>query len=222
MDKLLEDYKAYYRTRSKRYAGHPHFGRLASAEKALADAMEQCTDLSGQNSEIKKLAELTAVAETVDIATYRHQVYTQLKETVRAKGNRELMDHYQANPDTEPMSIVRANTEIMINNVKEVGEDITIVDHFMDLVRRLEVIEWYQYGEALPEWESKMRKIAEELRAKYIDHKQWFLDETRKYYPSYDFRWHLLWEERHRRLIPFPDGVIAERITVLKAKQPWH
>lgn len=135
MDKLLEDYKSYYRARSKRYQGHSHFVRTAQAEKNLSDAMERCTNLNEPNHEVPKLAELTAVAQTVDMAEYRNEVYSELKEIIRAKGNQELMDFYKSNPSTEPMSIVRANTEIMVKNVSEIGEDILIVSHFLDLVR---------------------------------------------------------------------------------------
>lgn len=218
MNKLLEDYKAYYRARSQRYDGHPHFKRLALAEKNLADEMERCTDLNAPNPKIKQLAERSAIAQSMDMAAYRYEVYTALKETIRAKGNQELMDYFASHPDGEALEIGRANVEISVKNVNEIGEDITILDHFMDLVRSLEVIEWYEYGEAIPEYETKMRKQAAQLKIKYSEEKQWFLHEARKYYPDYDFRWQLLWEERHRRLIPFPDQVIAARTAELASK----
>lgn len=79
----------------------------------------------------------------------------------------------------------------------------------------MEKIEWYQYDEALPEWEAKMHIVAEELRAEYIKKKQSFLYEAKKYFPNYSFKWHLIREERHRRLIPFLDKAVEDRIEEL-------
>jgi hypothetical protein len=213
MDKLFEDYKAYYLTRSKRYANNPNLRRLAAAEKDLSDAMLSCNKLEDFKEKIGNKNELCATAIALDQAEYRMRVYTELKEIVRAKGQAEILKVCE--PIENVTQLIQTSVDIMLENGKEISEDTMAVTYFKGNIFMLERIESYDQAEVPAEYQSKMKEWAEDIRKSIRDGYKSHLEETRKFHPNYTFKTELLWEYRHRRLIPLPDEILTKRINQL-------
>ena len=213
MDKLFEDYKAYYLTRSKRYAGNPNLKRSAAAEKALSDALQSCSKLEEFKDKMGNKNELCATALTLDQAEYRMRVFTELKETVRAKGEAQILKVCE--PIENVTQLIQTSVDIMLENSKEISEDTMAVGFFKGVIFQLERIDAYDQAEVPAEYQSKMKQWAEDERKSIRDGHKSHVEETRKFHPNYTFKTELLWEHRHRRLIPLPDDVLTKRINQL-------
>lgn len=216
MDKILEDYKAYYLTRSKRYANNPHFKRSAQAEKNLSDAMQACSSMNDAmgGGEMAKLAQLCATALLLDQSQYRNEVYTELKETIRAKGHANLLSKCSSIDNTT--DLVRESTEILLNNSKEISEDLGTVSYFKSSLSKLEEIEEYENAEVPSGYQDEMKRGAARSKEELKNSLATSQEEFRKYHPNYQFNWDILWEDRHRRMIPLPDDILTKRINQIK------
>lgn len=214
MDKLLEDYKAYYLSRSKRYAGNPNFKRTAEVEKKLSDAMNSCSVIDDAKDKFGDLPALCATAQLLDKSEYSMRVYTDLKETVRAKGNADVLQKCVGINNTT--DLIRESTEIFLNNSKEISEDTGTVSFFKSSLSKLEEIEEYENAKAPGNYEAEMRKSAERSKQELKNSLATSLTEFRKYHPTYNFNWDGLWEHRHRKLIPIPDEILTKRINQVK------
>lgn len=213
MDKLFEDYKAYYLTRSKRYANNPNLKRASAAEKNLSDAMQSCNQLEEFKDKLGNKNELCATALTLDQAEYRMRVYTELKETIRAKGEAEILKVCE--PISNVTELIQKSVDLMLENSKEVSEDTMAVTFFKGVIFQMERIEIYEQAEVPSENQAKMKKWAEDQRESIREGLKMHLEGIRKFHPNYNYNSDLLWEHRHRKLIPLPDYILTKRISQL-------
>lgn len=214
MDKLLEDYKSYYASRAKRYAGNPIFKRSADAEKKLSDAMQSCNVLEEFKDKMGNLNDICSTAMLLDQSEYRGRIFNELKETVRAKGNTDAAEKCASITNT--MELVRTSSVIFLENAKEIGSDTGTVTFFKGSLFILERIDVYENAKVPDNYKNDMQRMAKEEAADLKKSLLSSLENYRKTHPAFNFDWDGLWEHRHRKLIAIPDEMLTKRINQIK------
>lgn len=212
MADYLQDYKDYYRVRAERYAHDPDYSESYAAEKNLYGAIDSCNELGEFKSKLGNLNELCAVALTRDEYKIRQKHYIEIKETVRAKGPERIIEKAAGIQDVN--SLITMVGEEENKNMIEISMDDT--SFFMDCWNQLDEIEVYETAEVPDQYKAERKKFADEIRAKLKENYHDVTNERRKWQPDWQFNFDLIWEERHRRQIPYTDDQIKEKITILK------
>jgi hypothetical protein len=204
----LEEYKAYYKARAKRYAGNPNFPFTAVAEKNLCDAMLACNDLGEFKTRLGNLNELCAVALTKDSYTLRLKHYKEIEEKIRALGPERIMakaDNFSNSADL----ITMVNEEENKNSIEIAMDHISPFDGDWFLLERLEI---YERAEVPEKWKSKMAESAEDIRKSLRNNFTTTTSDMQKWQAGWKLNLELINETRHRRQIPFPDSEVKMRV----------
>lgn len=214
---LLEEYKAYYRSRMQRYEGNPLYPNSYASEKALFEAMDSCGELEEFKGKLEagNLHIKNAIALVKDKYALRLKHFTELKEIVRALGPKRVLEKIdEAKTDMEVVNIV---SDIETENSREIAVDEFVDTFYGSTWKILEDIEVYRNAE-IPEkhrarFDKSIAEMEESVRKHFADE-----EENNKHWkPGWTFDFDQLWEERHRRKIPFPDEVLRKRIDMAKA-----
>ncbi|MCK9150424.1 hypothetical protein [Methanobacterium alcaliphilum] len=217
MNQRHQEYVEYYQSRLKKYEDNPLYPHSYNSEKALYDAIYNSEDLEefGLKLEKENLAVKNAIALVKDQETARKNLLIKLKEEIRLHAPLRILDIIDS-METD-VELVNAISEIE----GEVNVEI-ILDLFTDQLRYdlmvLEEIEVYQSAEVPEEWKKEInhdnpQKIINQGRN---DWKEEILPNARNWDPQWNYNFDLIWEERHRRLIPIPDEVLEKRIEQFK------
>ncbi|MFZ5553718.1 MAG: hypothetical protein ACOZCO_11435 [Bacteroidota bacterium] len=212
MHNYLKDYQDYYRVRMERYENDPDFKFSYESEKAIYDAIMSCNELVNFRDALGNKNELNAVALTKDQYTLRLKHYREIKEDVRALGPERIMS--KADQFTNVMDLMEMVNEEELINIREIS-----VDHvyfFRDSIIVTDTIEVYETANIPDKYKRANQKYAEERKKDLRERLADIEKEMDQWKPGYHFDFNLVWEERHRRLIPFPDEVILEKINELK------
>jgi hypothetical protein len=169
----------------------------------------------GQKVEMDNLTVKSAIALVKDQETARKKLYYDLKEEIRLKAPSRILDVVDS---------VKTDMEL-VHKISEIEGDVNI-EITMDLFTHqinydlmiLEEIEVYQSAEVPDEWK---KEINQDRPNKIIHQgsKEWnevVLPNAWKWEPDWQFNFDLIWEERHRRLIPIPDEILKKRIWQFK------
>ena len=214
---LLEEYKAYYHSRMKRYEGNPLYPRSYESEKALFEAMDSCGELEEFKGKLESdnLNIKNAIALVKDKYALRLKHFTELKETVRALGPERILEKIdEAKTDMEVVNIV---SDIEMANNLEITADEFVDTFYGSTWKLLEDIEVYRNAE-IPnkhraDFDASIKEMEESIRKHFNDEEK----NNSAWRPGWTFDFELLWEERHRRKIPFPDETLRRRIDMAKA-----
>jgi hypothetical protein len=213
MDNILQEYKDYYRARYERIAGNPRYPNSIASEKKLYDAMASCNELEEFKDKIGNLNELNAVALVLDQETIRNEEYTNLKEDVRALGPQRIVKRCES--ATTVQEVITITLEESNKNSIEISMD-EAVREFNDWIH-LENIEIYSKAQVPDRWKADHASNVEASKNRLKD----IFDDLEKNNNPWQEGWKidfdLIWEERHRRLLPFSDGTIKKRLEETKA-----
>lgn len=201
----------------KKYENNPLYANSYQSEKALYDAIANATDLNEfkQILESGNLAVKDAIALVKDQSMARRKLYQEIKEEIRLHAPEKIL---------EVIESVETDAELT-STVSEIESEVNIeitVDLFTDQISYdlliLEEIEVFQTAEVPDEWKKEINQdYPQELIKNGIDN--WndsILPQARNWDPHWQYDFSLIWEDRHRRLIPIPDEVLQKRINQFK------
>ncbi|CDG65328.1 MAG: hypothetical protein PWQ15_962 [Methanobacterium sp.] len=149
------------------------------------------------------------------------------KETARKKFYQDLNEQTKLHAPVKILEVVdsvKSEAEL-VNTVNEIESEVNIeiiLDHFtqaiIDDLMMLEEIEVYQTREVPEEWRKEINhdyphELIDQERKDRVEHVE---PNARHWDPQGKFNPDLIWEERHRRLIPIQDEVLKRRIEQFK------
>ena len=150
-----------------------------------------------------------------DQETARKKHYEELKEYIRLHAPERILDKVDSvETDLELVKMVNdIESEVSI----EIIVDLFTQEIYNDLMM-LEEIEVYQSAEVPDEWKNEINhQIPQEMIEEGVkDWKESFVPNARNWDPNWQYNASLIWEERHRRVIPIPDEILEKRIKQFK------
>ncbi len=213
MGDLLQDYKDYYAVRARRYEGNPVFPNAYAAEKALADAMESCSQLEEFKDRMGDLNIKSVIALIKDQAAARKANFLEMKEEVRARAPAEILEKIDsAQNETEAITIV---SEIEQKSMPEISVD-EFAEIFYDNLKLMEDIECYRKAKVPDKWKDDRKAGRKRDKKALIESFDRCEETARQWKDGWTFEYAMLSEERHRRKIPLPEKVLEKRIEQTK------
>lgn len=217
MDQRQQEYVEYYQSRLKKFENNPLYANSYQSEKALYEAIANSTDLEefGQKVESENLAVKNAIALVKDQETARKKFYEELKEEIKLHAPLRILDAVDS---------VKTDLELikMVNDIEsevniEIIVDLFTQEIYNDLMM-LEEIEVYQSAEVPDEWKKEINheRPQEMINDGIKDWNESFVPNARNWDPNWQYNASLIWEERHRRIIPIPDEILKKRIIQFK------
>lgn len=207
MINYLEAYKQYYFLRMKQREGNVDYNNTYTAEKNLFDIISSCTKLEEFKDKIGNANEQVALALVTDEQNIRLRHYEEIKETVKAACCRRILDKVKkCNNVSEVISMV--NEEQNLSNI-EITTD--TIYPFADMLF-LENIEIWEQAEIPSEYKERYAAYANEERAGIKKAYASIEKEMNNWQPGWKFNFERIDEERHRRLLPYSNEVIAAQI----------
>lgn len=213
-----QEYIDYYHVRMKKYENNSLYPHSYQSEKELYEAIANSKDLEefGRKVDEGNLAVENAIALVKDQETARKNLYQELKEKIRLHAPLRILD---------VVDTVTTDTEL-VNSVSEIEGEVNVeitLDLFTDQIYHdlmiLEEIEVYQKAEVPDEWKNEINQeypqdLIDQGRKDWMDH---VLPNAQQWDPHWQYDFDLIWEDRHRRLIPIPDQVLKMRIEQFKS-----
>lgn len=213
MDDFLEEYKHYYRVRYERMAGNPKYPNSTASEKAIYDAMDSCNELSEFRDKLGNLNEMNAIALVKDQETIRRDGYLQFEEKVRALGPQRILEKAdQCNDAQEVITLVGEETN---KNSVEISMD-EAVREFNDW-KLLEDIQINEEAEVPDRWKADQQKAVDEYKAAIRESYASLEEQNQPWQAGWKMNFDLIWEHRHRRLLPVSDEVVQKRLNETKS-----
>lgn len=217
MEQRHQEYIDYYKARLRKYENNPLYNNSYASEKVLLDALMACEKLEDFKAacDSSKLPFKNAVALIRDQETAWEKHYHEIKEDIRAKGCREILNYLDEAGDLH--SLIARTNELRQKSSNEVSID-SFTDEFYSSFTALENMEVWEKAEVPSRWKSEMReKIEESIKSSREVYKDVTLPSARMYDPNYRFDPKLVWEERHRRLIPVKDETMERRLAQFRS-----
>ncbi|BDZ71793.1 hypothetical protein [Methanobacterium petrolearium] len=217
MEKTHQEYMEYYKARLKKYEDNHLYPYSYQSEKALYDAIANSENLDefGRKVEEGNLAVENAIALVKDQETARKKLYLELKEKIRLHAPLRILDII----DTVKTDLELTDTVSEIEG--EVSIEITLdllTEYIYYDLLALEEIEVFQSAEVPDEWKKEINQDypQELLNMGQEDWIESVVPNAHKWDPHWQYNFDLIWEERHRRLIPIPDEILKKRIEQFK------
>ncbi len=217
MEKRHQEYMEYYQARLKKYENNPLYPHSYQSEKELYEAIVNSENLDefGRKVEDRNLAVENAIALVKDQETARKKLYQELKEEIRLHAPLRILDVIETLKTDLELTNTVSEIEGEVSN--EISLDLFTEEIYYDLLS-LEEIEVFQSAEVPDEWKQEINQdYPQELIT--MGHEDWnesVIPNAHKWDPEWQYNFDLIWEERHRRLIPIPDEVLKKRIEQFK------
>ena len=210
MEQRHAEYLAYYKARLKRYENNPLYPLTYQAEKNLFEAFAACATLEEFKTRIGDLPLRCAIALVKDQETARMKFFEEIREPIRAKYCRMRIEAAEKVRDV--MELTETMTGLGHRENLELAVDGFAGNLYFDFtwLENMEENTTIEVGEP---WKSECSKYAKEDLA---EHRRLFRENTlpraREWDPAWKMNYDLVWEDRHRRLIPAPDDAVKRRI----------
>jgi len=211
MKNYLEEYRAYYKARMLRYENNPRYANTYKVEKQMYEAIAQCNEMSEIREQFQKLSNDAAVALTIDEYTFRLAHYQEIKEDVRALSPKRIIEKAPSHQQVSEL-ITMIGEEENKNSIEIAVDSIQPFNSFT----HLENIEVYENAEVPEKYKNKYASFAQQEKQKLTEEYQDAEKNLSNWQPGWKFNFNLIAEERHRRLLPYPDDVIKETIEKVK------
>lgn len=207
MVNYLEAYKEYYFLRMKQREGNADYSNTYAAEKNLFDIINSCATLEEFKDRLGNANEQVAMALVTDEQNIRLRHYEEIKETVKAACCRRILDKVKQCANVTEL-ITMVNEEQNLLNI-EITTD--TIYPFADMLF-LENIEIWEQAEIPAEYKERYAAYANEERASIKKAYVSIEKEMNNWQPGWKFNFERIDEERHRRLLPYSNEVIAAQI----------
>jgi hypothetical protein len=217
MDQRLKDYIEYYRSRMRKYENNPVFTNSFASEKHIFEAISSCETLDEFKTKLEdgNLLLKNAVALTKDQEIARKELYENIKEFVRKKAPDQILEMLA---DVETVNdLTKKANEIGAKVSIEISID-QMTSYFYYDFTALENMEVWENAEIPEEWHKEIHKewVQETIEEGRKIWQNTILPESHKWSRDWKFNFDLIWEDRHRRLIPVPDETVGKRIEQFK------
>ena len=221
MDQVFTDYLLYYEARMKRRQNDPMYPHSYGSEKSLYDLVASCSSMEELQEKREVFIQLTvknAIALVIDQETCRKKFYEECSEFVRAKAPAAILE--KAEKMKTDMEIVEMVNRVHQQNNIEITVDQLVSFFYSDFIA-MENIEVYRQAIIPDEWRNDSNKYAQES----MDSGKKLWQETqlpaaRDWEPGWTLNYSLLFEDRHRRLIPVNDMEMEQKIAFHKLYKP--
>jgi hypothetical protein len=212
MDQRHQEYLEYYKARMVKYEGNPLYPNSYAAEKAVYDALASCTELGEFKQKLQagnlNVKVALALVKDQEIAEKKH--WEELNEPIKARGCQRILDVIDTFTDINTM--ITETNNLRQQTSMEISID-GFTDYFYNDFGGMENIEEYAKAEIPDKWKSETEKSVAEM---YADAKKLYeevtLPRTREWSSDWNMNYDLIWEDRHRRVIPVPDATIKRLI----------
>ncbi len=211
MSDYLEDYKAYYQLRMLRYEGNPDYPNSYQSEKAIYTAIASCTALEEFKDKLGNLNDKNAAALLIDEYTIRLRHYEEIKEPIKAEGCKRIMEN-AATIDNVADLITMVNEEENKTSIEITADTINPFNE----TGYLERMEVWATADVPDKYKSRYRQYAEQEKKNLINAFTEIEKAIHNWQPGWVFDFSRIQEERHRRLLPFPNEVIDKSIQTIK------
>ncbi|MBK8953284.1 MAG: hypothetical protein IPM85_14440 [Chitinophagaceae bacterium] len=211
MTSYLQDYKQYYLLRMKRYEGNPVYSESYFSEKAIYDAVSSCSTLEEFRQKLGDLNEKNAIALIIDEYTIRQTYYLEMNDPIRAEGCSRIINTAKNSSNVTELITLVSEEE----NKTSLALTADTIYPFTDSGYLERITVWME-ADVPDRYKAQYHKYAEEekvnLRKAYAETEK----EIGNWQPGWKFNFDRINEVRHRRLLPFPDGVTAAYIAATK------
>lgn len=215
-EQRLSEYREYYRARAARFAANPLYPATAAAEAALADAVEAATSLADLQERVVggELALKCGIALARDQASARAALFARAAESVRAQGPAEILATIDGVRDAAALASLTGGAE------QRAAQAVT-VDELTRLWTRslaaLENIEVWQTARVPGRWAAELDGHAAEAGRSEQDAWARVTAAAQAHQPGWRLDDARAREDRHRRLVPMPDGAFERRLAQHRA-----
>ncbi|MFO1471627.1 MAG: hypothetical protein U1F27_11380 [Turneriella sp.] len=212
MDQRQAEYAEYYKVRMKKYEGNPLYKNSYETEKALYELMATATSEAEYKAKFQQgnLNTKNAIALVKDQETAEKAHWESLQETIKAKGCAAILAVIDSFNDV--MTMITETNNIRQKNSLEQSVD-GFVDGFYSDFLALENIEVYEKADVPSRWRAEREDSIREMKAEGRKlFEEVTLPRAREWDPDWKWNHDLVWEVRHRRVIPVPDETITRRI----------
>jgi len=213
-DQILEDYKAYYQSRTEKYAGNPNYSTAYQAEKQLSDAMQSCSSLEEFQPKATGLNNACAIALVKDQSLMEKKHFEKHQEIVRVKAGENILNKIES---------CQTSAEVATMAVEETNK--ISMEISMDEAHRQFISDWdltdeitiYENAIVPDKYKQSMMDSAQKNK----DSLNIGVERLEKNCQDWQKGWKLVPEKnleiRHKRLLPFSDGHIVEQLAKYKS-----
>lgn len=205
-DQRLEEYRAYYKARTERYAGNPHRKHSYEAEKKLSDLFDRYDTLEEIGQNLGHLNVDCAFATVRDQYEMESEYYESVQEPVRKKG----ADNILANLDkyTDLNDMMTMINDLSNKNSVEISADEASGQALMRNWKQLDEIEVYTNAVVPARYKANMQKVIDDAKKSIIESR----DSEEKTIGDWVNGWRmqpeLTREYRFRHVMPYSDEEI--------------
>lgn len=213
MSDFLNDYKVYYVSRAKRYAGNPDYHYSAIAEANLSEAMQGCSVLDEFRSRLGNLNHLCAVALVKDKCNIRMNYYLSIAKPIHADGEKRIFNKADNYSNVSDLITMIGDEE----NKTMIAIALDDVSAFVDAWQSLEQAECYEKAVVPDKWKEDIDGIIKDLKKSIKERLKSHEAEMVKWKKGWKQNTDIIHEPRHRRLLPYPDTELEFRLAQYKS-----
>ena len=156
-DQRLEEYRAYYKARTERYAGNPHRKHSYEAEKKLSDLFDRYDTLEEIGQNLGHLNVDCAFAGERDQYEMESEYYESVQEPVRKKGADDILANLDKYTDlNDMMTMVTDQTN---KNSVEVMSDEGSGKALLENWKRIDEIDIFNNAVVPAKYKSNMTRV---------------------------------------------------------------
>ena len=206
----LADYRDYYRSRAARSAANPLYPDTASAERAMADAVDAASSIEDLRESAVKLSLGMGFALARDQARARAAVYAETAESVRAQGPAEVLE------SVDSVAVAPALASVLAAVEQRIGTAVAVVEVarlWTTALTTLENVEVWRTAQVPDRWRAELEHQAADALIAERDTWAEVVRQARQHQAGWAFDPSVARAERHRRLVPVTDEVFERRLS---------
>lgn len=216
MGKRLDQYIAYYKASMQKYEGDEDYKNSYLSNKALYEAISSCDSMEEFKEKVEKgkLHIKNAIALIKDKEKLYYKHYVRIKENIRAKKSREILEEIEKREFNTDMELVRFISEIEQKYSRLIAIDEFGIELFIGDLAKLETLDVHESAEVDEEFKAETSKyVQKEIEEAKQDYKNQILPDYRVWDNTWQMDYNAIKEEeRHRRKLSIPDEVLKKRI----------
>lgn len=213
-DQRLEEYRAYYKARTERYAGNPHRKNSYEAEKKLSDLFDRYDTLEEIGQNLGHLNVDCAFATVRDQYEMESEYYESVQEPVRKKGADNILANLDKYTDLNDM-MTMINDLSNKNNV-EVTADEGSGKALFDNWKQIDEIDIFTKAVVPAKYKSNMMETVAKTKQSIVENVKSTEDTLGKWVEGWRMKPELTREYRYRHVMPYSDEEIEEHLKKFK------
>lgn len=213
-DQRLEEYRAYYKARTERYAGNPHRKHSYEAEKKLSDLFDRYDTLEEIGQNLGHLNVDCAFAGERDQYEMESEYYESVQEPVRKKGADDILANLDKYTDlNDMMTMVTDQTN---KNSVEVMSDEGSGKALLENWKRIDEIDIYNNAVVPAKYKSNMMEAVANTKKSIVEDIKSTEDTLGKWIEGWRMKPELTREYRYRLIMPYSDEEIEAHLKKFK------